>query len=52
MSNEHRKREVARAFGLALRATRVETGISQDALSESATLIGPIPVLLSVGCAA
>jgi XRE family transcriptional regulator, regulator of sulfur utilization len=34
MSNEYRKRDVAGAFGLALRAARVERGISQDVLSE------------------
>ena len=33
MSNEYRKRDVARAFGMALRATRVEWGISQDMLA-------------------
>jgi len=34
MSNEYRKRDVARAFGMALREARVERGISQDLLSE------------------
>ena len=34
MSNEYRKRDVARAFGLTLRAVRVERGMSQDRLSE------------------
>ena len=34
MSNEYRKRDVARAFGLTLRALRVEQGMSQSRLSE------------------
>jgi XRE family transcriptional regulator, regulator of sulfur utilization len=33
MSNDYRKWDVARAFGLALRAARVERAISQDTLN-------------------
>jgi hypothetical protein len=38
MNNGYRKRHVARAFGLALRAARVERGISQNKLSEIVSL--------------
>ena len=49
MSNEHRKRDVARAFGLALRAARVEQGISQDMLSEICDVDRTYPSLVERG---
>lgn len=49
MSNEYRKFDVARAFGLALRAARVERGISQDRLSEICDLDRTYPSLVERG---
>lgn len=49
MSNEYRKRDVARAFGLALRAARVEQGISQDRLSEICDFDRTYPSLIERG---
>ena len=49
MRNEYRKRDVARAFGMALRATRVERGISQDMLSERCDFDRTYPSLLERG---
>lgn len=49
MSNESRKRDVARAFGLALRAARLERGISQDRLSEICEIDRTYPSLVERG---
>lgn len=49
MSNEYRKRDIARAFGLALRAARVERGISQDELSELCDTDRTYPSMLERG---
>jgi len=49
MSNEYRKRDVARAFGLALRAARVEQGISQDRLSVICNVDRTYPSLVERG---
>lgn len=49
MSNEYRKRDVARAFGLALREARVERGISQDVLSEICDVDRTYPSLVERG---
>lgn len=46
---EYRKRDVARAFGFALRATRVECGISQEKLSEICDFDRTYPSLLERG---
>jgi len=48
MSNEYRKRDVARAFGVTLRAARVEQRISQAGLSEISTSLGPILVWVAL----
>jgi len=49
MSNEYRKRDVARAFGMALREARVERGISQDVLSEICDVDRTYPSLVERG---
>ena len=49
MSNDYRKRDVARAFGLALRAARVERGLSQDRLSEICDVDRTYPSLVERG---
>jgi len=49
MSNDYRKRDVARAFGLALRAARVAQGISQDILSEICDVDRTYPSLVERG---
>jgi len=49
LTTQYRKRDIARAFGLALRAARVERGISQDKLSEICDLDRTYPSLLERG---
>ena len=49
MRNEYRKRDVARAFGLALREARVQRGISQDRLSEICDVDRTYPSLVERG---
>jgi transcriptional regulator with XRE-family HTH domain len=49
MRNEYRKRDVARAFGLALREARVQRGISQDTLSEICDVDRTYPSLVERG---
>ena len=49
MSNAYRKRDVARAFGSALREARVERGISQDTLSEICDVDRTYPSLVERG---
>ncbi len=46
---QYRKRDIARAFGMALRAVRQERGISQDLLSEICDLDRTYPSLLERG---
>jgi transcriptional regulator with XRE-family HTH domain len=46
---QYRKRDVARAFGLALRAARNAQGISQDQLSEICDFDRTYPSLLERG---
>jgi transcriptional regulator with XRE-family HTH domain len=46
---QYRKRDIARAFGLALRAARGERGISQDKLSEICDFDRTYPSLLERG---
>jgi transcriptional regulator with XRE-family HTH domain len=46
---EYRKRDLAKAFGWALRSTRVRNGISQDQLSELCDVDRTYPSLLERG---
>jgi XRE family transcriptional regulator, regulator of sulfur utilization len=48
-ATQYRKRDLAHAFGSALRAARVEQGISQDMLSEICDLDRTYPSLLERG---
>jgi DNA-binding XRE family transcriptional regulator len=47
--NEYENRDIARAFGLALRATRKQLGMSQEKLSEICGLSRTSPSLLERG---
>ena len=49
MSNEYRKRDVARAFGLALRAARIARQLSQNRLSEMCDVDRTYPSLVERG---
>ncbi len=49
MSNEYWRCDVAHAFGLALRAARVERGISQDRFSEICDIGRTYPSLVERG---
>jgi len=48
-ATQYRKRDLAHAFGAALRAARVERGISQDTLSELCDFDRTYPSLLERG---
>lgn len=45
----YKRQEVARAFGLALRAARIAQGMSQDQLSETCDMDRTYPSLLERG---
>jgi transcriptional regulator with XRE-family HTH domain len=49
MSNEYRKRDVARAFGVALREARIQRGISQETLGALWDFDRTYPSLLERG---